>query len=208
MSRILSAGEANRRDFLSGAALLALALGLPAGALAATPAIPAASPRQHQMLAAASQIAIPRTDTPGAADAGVPDFVVLALDHGLEDARRPVTNAPKGMPLRADGSIDHLRWLELALDTAAGGDFLALAAPRQAEALARIDTAAFAAPRDAPPSPWLTIKALIYIGYYTSEAGGSQELRYELVPGQFEPDAPLHPGDRAFSSDWTAIDFG
>ena len=79
-------------------------------------------------------------------------------------------------------------------------------AERRAAALAAIDSEAFAS-RDSV-SPWKPLKALILTGYYTSEAGASQELRYELVPGRYDPDIPLAPTDRAWSSDWTAVEFG
>ena len=62
-----------------------------------------------------------------------------------------------------------------------------------------LDARAFARPVDATLSPalqqWPTIKGLILIGYYTSEIGASQELRYVLVPGRFDPDVKLEPGD-------------
>jgi len=120
---------------------------------------------------------IPRTDTPGAVDVGVPAFVELGLAHGLE-------GAPPGN--------DYLGWLEGELT-------------RHGDDLAALDKEAFSSRE---PSPWKTIKALILVGYYTSEAGASQELRYELVPGRWDADIPLSPSDRAWSSDWTAVDFG
>ena len=61
---------------------------------------------------------------------------------------------------------------------------------------------------DVREHPWRTLKGLILTGYYTTEVGGAQELQFELVPGRFDPDLPLKPGARAFSSDWTAVDFG
>jgi hypothetical protein len=170
-----------RRDVLGGAALLALVLGLPAVASAALP------PRRLMLMRQICGLVIPRSDTAGAGEGGVAEFVLLAADHGLEGA------AP-----------DHIAWLETALDQAAGGDFTAQPAARQADLLAALDRAAFAA----ATSPWRPIKALILTGYYTSETGASHELHYELVPGRFDPDLPLHPGDRAWSSDWTAVDFG
>ena len=45
------------------------------------------------------------------------------------------------------------------------------------------------------------------MGYYTSEAGATQELRYTLVPGRWDPDVPLKPGDRGSSSDWVGQTF-
>jgi len=52
------------------------------------------------------------------------------------------------------------------------------------------------------------VKGLILTGYYTSEVGGARELRYELVPGRYDPKVPITPETRAWSSDWTAVDFG
>jgi hypothetical protein len=49
---------------------------------------------------------------------------------------------------------------------------------------------------------------LILTGYYTSEIGGARELQYELTPGRYDPAVAIRPGERAYSSDWTAVDFG
>lgn len=202
----------NRREFTAGAALLALALGIPAAGvkLTALDERELPSDRQRNLIAEVSDLVIPRTDTPGAKDVGVGDFVVLALAHGLSGTRAPMAAGMVTAALapfrRRDGSLRHLPWLEHMLDRAAGGDFLRHDLAERVRLLTALDTQAFA--QGAPPSPWTAIKGLILTGYYTSEAGGSQELRYELVPGKWEWDIPLKPGDRAFSSDWTAVDFG
>ncbi|SLK00117.1 gluconate 2-dehydrogenase subunit 3 family protein [Novosphingobium mathurense] len=201
-----------RRDFAGGAALFALALGIPAAAVKLTDldAADAPSDRQRKLIAEVSELVIPKTDTPGAAEVGVGDFVILALAHGLSGTRDPVATGvitPALAPFRRrDGSLSHLDWLESRLDHAAGGDFLRRGQDEQLRLLTAIDGEAMA--RGAEYSPWVAIKGLILTGYYTSEVGGSQELRYELVPGKWEPDIPIQPGDRAFSSDWTAVDFG
>ena len=51
------------------------------------------------------------------------------------------------------------------------------------------------------------------IVYGTLQAAPDKERALEiftekLVPGRWDPDLPLKPTDRAFSSDWTAVDFG
>ena len=56
--------------------------------------------------------------------------------------------------------------------------------------------------------PWRKVKALILLGYYTSEIGGAQELRYAPLPGRFDPAVPLQPGERAYSNEWTGVEFG
>ncbi|WP_395397195.1 gluconate 2-dehydrogenase subunit 3 family protein [Novosphingobium sp. BL-8A] len=202
----------SRREFTAGAALLALALGIPIAGVKLTDLDTADLPsdRQRRLIADVSDLVIPRTDTPGAMDVGVGDFVVLALAHGLSGTRAPMASEMITAAIepfrRRDGSLRHLPWLEHTLDRAAGGDFHRHDLAGRTRLLAALDAEAFA--QGAPPSPWTALKGLILTGYYTSEAGGSQELRYELVPGKWEWDIPIKPGMRAFSSDWTAVDFG
>lgn len=202
----------SRREFAGAASLLALALGLPSAAvyLDRLDDADAPSDRQRAIMREVSDMVIPDTDTPGAAKAGVGDFVLLALAHGLEGSRAAL--APDAVSstirphLRRDGSLDHARWLENTLDRAVGGDWLGKPADRKLEALAAIDAEAFA--EGAGPHPWLMVKGLILTGYYTSEIGGSQELAYDAVPGRYDPAVPMGPDTRAYSNEWTGVDFG
>ncbi|UYY77848.1 gluconate 2-dehydrogenase subunit 3 family protein [Sphingomonas sp. R1] len=201
----------SRRDFFGGAALLALAMGVPTAVVRYSDLDPSDEPsdRQRVMIAGVSQLVLPRTDTAGAGDIGVGDFVILALAHGLEGSRTPV--AADAMPnlasyRRRDGSLRHLDWLETQLDQRAAGDFQKADPARRLAALQALDGEAYA--EGARSHPWRTIKGLILTGYYTSEVGGSKELNYELVPGRWDPDLPLTPAMHAWSSDWTAVDFG
>jgi len=205
-------GGLSRRQLIGGAAILAAVIGVPVAALRGDLLSGDSAPgeRRRALLRQVSQIVIPATDTPGAGDVGAGDFVLLALDHGLEKSREPLpadASAAFARHARKDGSLDQAAWLEAELDTRAGGDFLAAAAAdRQAGLVAALDAEAWG--EGVKDHPWRTVKALILTGYYTSEAGGSEELAFELVPGTFAPDVPVTPQTRAFSSDWTAVDFG
>ncbi len=201
----------NRRDFIGGAALLALALGVPLAAVRMSSLDPADAPTEAQrgLLREVSQLVLPRTGTPGAGEVGVGDFVALALAHGLEKSRQPLDGNADPRLLRfrrGDGSLDHVTWLAAEMERRAGMDFLMAAPDARVAALTALD--AEACGPEVKTHPWRTLKELILTGYYTSEVGGAQELRFELVPGRFDPDLPLQPGDRAWSSDWTAVDFG
>lgn len=163
----------------------------------------------RQMLTSMCDLVLPRTNTPGASDVGVPEFVILALNHGLDGTRQPGTSAAINAPVQTGAGTAGLYILDdlaTRLAIKAGGDFNAASPAQQFVALSAID--AFAFGPSGGKDPWHKIKDLILTGYYTSEVGGSQELRYELVPGRWDSDIPLKRGDRAFSSDWTAVDFG
>jgi hypothetical protein len=201
----------NRREFAAAAATLAVIVGVPVGVIKLTnlSAQDAPTERQRVLMRHVSQLVLPRTETPGAGEAGVGDFVILALAHGLDGSR----SADVGAALpnvaryrRSDGSLRMLQWLENELDGRSRGNFLTRSSDERLDALTKLDAEAFA--EGVEGHPWKTIKGLILTGYYTSETGGSKELRYELVPGRWDPDLPQKPGDRAWSSDWTAVDFG
>jgi len=208
----LSQPSLDRRDLVTTGMALALLAGAPIAAwrFARIHAETDATDRQRQVAREVAQLLIPRTDTPGGADVGADRFLVLALAHGLDGTRVPSSGGAiqgaASLYQRPDGTLDHLAWLERELDERAGGDYLAASPARRQAALEKIDAAAFAS-RDSD-SPWTRIKGLLLTGYYTSQAGGSKELRYELVPGRSDPDIPLGPNDRAWSSDWTAVEFG
>ena len=43
------------------------------------------------------------------------------------------------------------------------------------------------------------MKELTVTGYFTSEIGATQALEYLPVPGKFEGDVPLKPGQKAWA---------
>jgi Gluconate 2-dehydrogenase subunit 3 len=197
----------NRREFVGAAGLLAIALGLPGCVTATTlEASEAPSDGQLAMLREVAQIVIPATDTPGAGDAGVGAFVAMALAHGMEATRAPLAPAAQAYAaaryLRAESSLRYVDWLDDRL----GADFMDQAPAARIDKVRALDTAAYAA--DAGAHPWRKVKGLILLGYYTSEIGGAQELQYAPLPGRFDPAVPVQPGERAYSNEWTGVDFG
>lgn len=204
-------GEFDRRQAIGAGAVLAALVGTPLWfwSKARRGEKGEATDDQRRMLDTVSDLVIPRTDTPGASDVGVGDFVILALNHGLDGTREPVASAAiQGANPASEGrgGLYLLDDLAIRLRIKAGGDFNAAAPDRQRSALEAIDAQAFAPGGDT--DAWHKIKNLILTGYYTSEAGASKELNYELVPGRWDPDVALTPAGRAYSSDWTAVDFG
>lgn len=129
-----------------------------------------------------AEIVIPSTDTPGAREAGVADFVdSMMVDWAGAETR-----------LKWDAVLD-------AVDARAraghGAGFLDLAAQQQEEVVAAYDAEAIAGPDGA----YRQFKELLLIGYYHSEIGATQELHYELVPGAWRACAPLSEVGRTWA---------
>ncbi|WP_187276544.1 gluconate 2-dehydrogenase subunit 3 family protein [Parahaliea maris] len=136
-------------------------------------------------------LVIPSTETPGAKAVGVSQWILGAVDNGL----------------LATSTGELQRFAEL-LST--DFPFLQSTAAEQSQILAAIDNRAYIEhSQDETSLLWQKFKTLILMGYYTSEVGASQELHYELVPGRFIPDVEIKDGiTKAWSNDWTAVDFG
>ena len=181
----------DRRALLRSAILLvggSLA-GLPGEALAqaaeaATDAAPARffNPLQFATLAETADIIIPRTDTPGAKDAGVPEeFDKLMINWASDERKRQFTAL--------------LEDLNKAAMLAGGAPLPALAPAKRVEVVR-----AFDAEKLRSWSPvYVKFKELVLTLYYLSEAGATKELRYELIPGKWEPWTEVSSDTRAWA---------
>ena len=137
---------------------------------------------ERQTVAALADTIIPRTDTPGAIDAGVPATVDGLLGHWASKANR-----------------ESVRRAVTALDTVARGTGdrpLEAMTPQARLALVTAHDAA----RIGTDADYAKLKELILIAYYSSEAGATEELRYELVPGSWDPAIPYKPGQPAWAA--------
>ncbi|HVI99659.1 MAG TPA: gluconate 2-dehydrogenase subunit 3 family protein [Sphingomonas sp.] len=151
------------------------------------------SPAQLDVLAAYADTLIPETDTPGAMGAGVPLAVdAMMRDWASAETRKAFVSALDGLEAAARG---------------AGGRSLAALPPSQrfavvkafdAARIGELKTAADAS--DAPLArPYGRLKELVMITYYLSEPGATQELRYELIPGEWNAEMPLGKDQRAWA---------
>ena len=57
-----------------------------------------------------------------------------------------------------------------------------------------------AAAPDEPAHYFRMMKELTLLGYFTSEIGYTQAMRYRETPGRFDPCAPHAPGDKTWAS--------
>ena len=188
---LLSDDAIGRREALRRTAMLlggALSAPAIAGVLAGCDSRSAAdgtwTPRaltteQGELVATIAEHILPETDTPGARAAGVHKFIDKMLaDHYPAGERRRVLDGLADVDVRARRDC--------------GRAFLHCGADEQRAVLARIDQEAFAATPGRRELPYFrTLKELTLLGYYTSEIGATQELRYVRVPDRFEGCVPF-----------------
>jgi hypothetical protein len=170
------------------AGTLAMLLSMPAGALLSGCAAhdPGAAD-QPPLLGWLADAVLPPTQTPGAGTPANVAFVLRAVQAGLMGV-----------------AGDLVTRLAAELDASAGQAFLTLPDTRRLAIVEQMDRQVFGE-SDAVRHPWFAIKALILMSYYTSEAGMTQELRYALVPGDYQGDVHVDARWRATSSDWSAV---
>lgn len=130
-----------------------------------------------------AELIIPETDTPGAIEAGVPEFIQLIV----ADWYRPEERAIFLDGLQAIDVLSRDRTGDLFLD-ADQADQVAILQTLENEFLQN-DAAAAGIEGDSPF--FAKLKELTVVGYYTSEVGATQELIYMPVPGRFDGDARI-----------------
>lgn len=189
--------DMNRREAIRRVALLmGGAVSVPAilGVLGGCSAEPAADAEwkptfltqaQATLVAEVAEIMIPRTDTPGAKDVGIPAFI----DKMLKDVY------PKDEQARFFAGLAEL---ETHAKREHGRAFLELepalraALVRQAHDPAVEAERASTLPVAKRGRPFiLTMKELTLLGYFTSEPGATQVLQYRPVPGAYHACVPL-----------------
>ena len=163
------------------------------------------------MVAVIADRIIPATDTPGARDVGVHEFIdAMLADYYDADDRKRFAEGLAALDERARAMC--------------GKEFTGCVPGRQIELLTRLDRDTFASAQPLPqPDPrretehgpgtplpselkaetsrprpahsvtpfFRMMKELTLLGYYTSEVGATRELRYEPVPGRYEGCVPF-----------------
>lgn len=129
-----------------------------------------------------SEIIIPRTDTPGAQDAGVPAFIDQMLKEVYSEEDQKFF-------------LDGLAAFNAEANKAYGDEFVDLTDEEQAALVKKLHDAAVEAENTTDPAPKrpfiLMMKELTMLGFFTSEPGATQVLQYEAVPGAYKGCIPL-----------------
>jgi gluconate 2-dehydrogenase gamma chain len=202
----------NRREFLQCAAILVSGVGASQLGFSLTEeqqALLANAPdfntrpvnyfsaQQREIVAAMTEVIIPRTETPGAIDARVPAFLELMVAYWLNDEERAIFSAG-------------LKDMETRIPAEYGKPFNQLAAAEQLQIMEALEDAAADSPwyefgnvqrEYISDAPFICqLKELTVFGFFTSKEGASQVLRYDPMPMHFDGDIPLAPDESSWSS--------
>lgn len=200
-----TAHELSRRNILK---LAGLALGaavspscrqaLESGSdLSAAPVAGALSAEQLQAIGALADLIIPETDTPGAIEAGVPDFIHQIVVDWYTVAERQIF-------------LDGLAELDQSAQAHWSRRFIDLTPVEQAQLLAELEPpmeGAAAGPMSGslPAGAsgdlpfYIKLKELTVLGFYSSELAATTELDYQPVPGYYDGDARFGDTDRQWT---------
>ena len=195
MNSEITRREALRRAawLLGGTVSAPTILGVLAGVgseLQAAEVLRTLTPEQRAMVIAIAETIIPETDTPGARSARVDEFVdAMLTDH------YPVADRER--------FLSGLAQVDARARRAYGKTFARLTPRQQLAMVSEMDRLAFTEPPppDAadvgPRSFFRMMKELAVVGYYTSEAGSTRELR-PMPWGRYR-DIPYKPGTPAWA---------
>ncbi len=137
---------------------------------------------QASVVTTVAEIIIPRTDTPGAKDVGVPAFIdkMISEVYSEEDQK---------------SFMDGLAAFEKDAEKEYSDAFSELDEEEQTVFVKKVHDAAIEAENgggSAAKRPFiLMMKEMTMVGFFTSEAGASQVLQYDAVPGAYKGCVPL-----------------
>lgn len=130
---------------------------------------------------------IPTTDTPGAKAAEIGSFMVLMVKDTYRKEEQEIF-------------VDGLNSLRKEFKDEVGSDFVEASPEERTGFLNRVNekARAEAADRD-KPHYIIMLKDLTVLGYFTSEIGATQALRYVETPGRYDPCVDYKKGDKVFA---------
>ena len=167
--------------------------------LAAPPLTGKLSESQNQAITALADLIIPATDTPGAVQAGVPDFIQQIVVDWYTAGERQIF-------------LDGLAELDQAARARWSRPFVGLTTTQQAQLLTELEPPMEGMTESRPMSAlslpagasgdlpfYVKLKELTVLGFYTSELAATTELDYQPVPGHYDGDARFGDSDRQWT---------
>lgn len=143
-----------------------------------------------------TELIIPKTNTPGATDVKTAEFIDLMLTEWFD------------VPDRSR-FLDGLTAVDLKAQKQFAKEFVDCTSTQQSQIMTDLGSALIAEShpgrgqgltgRGARPAHtfYAMLRQLTLVAYYTSEAGATDELHFEIVPGMYQGCSPISPAKEA-----------
>ncbi|WP_234572128.1 gluconate 2-dehydrogenase subunit 3 family protein [Rhodohalobacter sp. 614A] len=133
---------------------------------------------QARLVTSLADVIIPADEYPSASEAGVPAFIESMINEVYTEEQR--NEFLEGLDSFAENS-------RITLET----DFFDSSDERRYEVVYNENQSALEIDRNESASFFLRFKELTILGYFTSEIGASEVLRYEAIPGMYDGCMPF-----------------
>lgn len=138
--------------------------------------------KQYQLVRSLGDTILPRTSSPAASEVKVPEFMDLLLIDVFDDTMR-------------EHLLSGLEAFDLDCQKATGKSFSDLTDERRYEYLVDQDRDIITGSHSEKIPFYAAFKKLCISIYYSTEAGIRENLEYRPIPGGFDGDVALDPGD-------------
>jgi hypothetical protein len=143
------------------------------------------SPKDIAFLDEIGEAIIPTTDTPGAKATKIGEFMQMMV--------KDTYNAEQQQTF-----LDGLNYIKKDFKSSKGKDFMDASVEERTEYLNELKVKA-ANTEEKGPAVVGMLRDLTVLGYFTSEIGATQQLRFIEVPGRYDGCIDYTPGERAYA---------
>lgn len=164
---------------------------------------------QQKLITEVADIIIPTTSSPGAKAAGVGPFIAMMIkDCYPDEAQKAFVKGLEDLDKQAK---DEYKKSFLELTVAQRQELLgklrdatvaATKTEKEKIAQQKVPETTSILPKDKPkmePRFFSIIRDLTLLGYFTSEIGATQAYSFVEIPGRYDGNVPLKPGQRVWS---------
>ena len=143
------------------------------------------SPKDIAFLDEIGEAIIPTTDTPGAKATKIGEFMQMMVKDTYNAEQQQIF-------------VDGLNYIQKDFKSSKGKSFMDASVEERTEYLNELKEKAVDTEQKGPAVVGM-LRDLTVLGYFTSEIGATQQLRFVEVPGRYDACIDYKPGDKAYA---------
>ncbi|EOZ93209.1 hypothetical protein A33Q_3799 [Indibacter alkaliphilus LW1] len=144
------------------------------------------SPKDIAYLDEIGEAIIPTTDTPGAKATQIGEFMVKMVKDTYNSDQQQTF-------------VDGINFIKKDYKDSKGKEFMDASTEERTEYLNELKSKAGEMEDPSVKAVIGMLQDLTVLGYFTSEIGATQQLRYYEAPGRYDPCIDYKPGDKAYA---------